>query len=114
MRPLLAASAAVGLTGLGAGAADHLWSRHVEIHRYTLREFELRILPPGTRTVRVLHLSDIHLMPDQDRKLAFLEHLSALRRHPWSSTPGTTSPRPPRCRCSPRPSIPCCVGRAPS
>ncbi|GAA1491366.1 metallophosphoesterase [Brachybacterium sacelli] len=81
MRPLLAASAAVGLTGLGAGAAAHLWSRHVEIHRYTLREFELRILPPGTRTVRVLHLSDIHLMPDQDRKLAFLEHLSALRPH---------------------------------
>lgn len=81
MRPVLAAAGAVGGLGLGAAAAAHLWARHVEIHRFTLREVELRILPPGTRTVRVLHLSDIHLLPDQQRKLDFLEHLSLLRPH---------------------------------
>ncbi|MFC7375270.1 metallophosphoesterase [Brachybacterium sp. GCM10030268] len=81
MRPVPAAAGAVGLAGLGAAAAAHVWSRHVEIHRFTLREAELRILPPGTRTIRVLHLSDIHLMPDQERKLAFLRHLAALRPH---------------------------------
>lgn len=81
MRPLTAAAGAAGALSLGAAAAAHVWARHIEIHRYTLRELELRILPPGTRTVRILHISDIHLMPEQHRKLAFLEHLSMLRPH---------------------------------
>lgn len=72
---------ALGALGLGAGAAAHIWARHVEIHQYTLRELELRILPPGTRTIRVLHISDIHLLPEQKRKLDFLEHLGMLRPH---------------------------------
>ncbi|AXK46058.1 metallophosphoesterase [Brachybacterium saurashtrense] len=81
MRPALAAAGTLGALGLGAAAAAHVWSRHVEIHRYTLREVELRILPPGSRAIRVLHLSDVHLLPDQSRKLAFLEHLTHLRPH---------------------------------
>jgi predicted MPP superfamily phosphohydrolase len=81
VRPVLATAGALGGLGLGAAAAAHVWARHVEIHRYTLREAELRILPPGARTIRVLHISDIHLLPDQHRKLAFLEHLESLRPH---------------------------------
>ncbi|SLN04143.1 putative secreted protein [Brachybacterium faecium] len=81
MRPALAAAGAASALGLGAAAAAHLWARHVEIHRYTLREVELRILPPGTRTIRILHISDIHLLPEQQRKLDFLEHLALLRPH---------------------------------
>lgn len=81
MRPALAAAGAIGGLGLGLAGAAHVWARHVEIHRYTLREAELRILPPGARTRRVLHISDIHLLPDQHRKLAFLEHLESLRPH---------------------------------
>ncbi|WP_263311904.1 metallophosphoesterase [Brachybacterium atlanticum] len=81
MRPALAAAGALGGLGLGLAGATHVWARHVEIHRYTLREAELRILPPGARTRRVLHISDIHLLPDQHRKLAFLEHLESLRPH---------------------------------
>lgn len=81
MRPALAAAGALGALGLGLAGAAHVWARHVEIHRYTLREAELRILPPGARTRRVLHISDIHLLPDQHRKLAFLEHLESLRPH---------------------------------
>lgn len=81
MRPALAATGAIGGLGLGLAGAAHVWARHVEIHRYTLREAELRILPPGARTRRVLHISDIHLLPDQHRKLAFLEHLESLRPH---------------------------------
>jgi uncharacterized protein len=81
MRPALAAAGAAGALGLGAAAAAHVWARHFEIHRFTLRELELRILPPGTRTIRVLHLSDIHLLADQQRKLDFLEHLALLRPH---------------------------------
>ncbi|MFE7605918.1 metallophosphoesterase [Brachybacterium paraconglomeratum] len=81
MRPALAAAGAIGGLGLGLAGAAHVWARHVEIHRYTLREAELRILPTGARTRRVLHISDIHLLPDQHRKLAFLEHLESLRPH---------------------------------
>ncbi|WME22285.1 metallophosphoesterase [Brachybacterium sp. GU-2] len=81
MRPALAAAGALGGVGLGLAGAAHVWARHVEIHRYTLREAELRILPTGARTRRVLHISDIHLLPDQHRKLAFLEHLESLRPH---------------------------------
>ena len=81
MRPALAAAGAIGGLGLGLAGAAHVWARHVEIHRYTLREAELRILPPDARTRRVLHISDIHLLPDQHRKLAFLEHLESLRPH---------------------------------
>ncbi|UEJ84135.1 metallophosphoesterase [Brachybacterium halotolerans subsp. kimchii] len=75
--------AALALAGAGAvaAAAAHVWSRYVEIHRFTVREHELRILPPGTRPVRILHVSDAHLMPDQDRKIAFLRHLETLKPH---------------------------------
>jgi predicted MPP superfamily phosphohydrolase len=81
LRPALAVAGGLGALGLGAAAAAHVWARHVEIHRYTLREAELRILPPGARTRRVLHISDIHLLPGQERKLAFLRHLETLRPH---------------------------------
>ena len=47
MRPALAAAGAIGGLGLGLAGAAHVWARHVEIHRYTLREAELRILPTG-------------------------------------------------------------------
>ncbi|WP_193636201.1 metallophosphoesterase [Brachybacterium subflavum] len=74
---------ALALAGAGAiaAAAADVWSRHIEIHRFTVREHELRILPPGTRPVRILHLSDAHLMPDQARKIAFLRHLETLKPH---------------------------------
>lgn len=77
MRTATAAAAALG----GLAAAAHVWARHIEIHRYTLREVELGILPPGSRRIRLLHISDIHLVPDQERKLAFLRHLGTLRPH---------------------------------
>ena len=81
MRPLT--GALLGTAGVGAALAGgaHVWARHVEIHRFTVREQELRILPPGSRTMRVLHISDIHLLPEQERKLAFLRHLASYRPH---------------------------------
>lgn len=81
MRAATIAAGALGGLVVGAAAGAHVWARHVEIHRYTLREVELGILPPGSRRIRLLHISDIHLMPDQERKLAFLRHLESLRPH---------------------------------
>jgi predicted MPP superfamily phosphohydrolase len=67
--------------GLAVAAGAHLWAHEVEINRYVLREHTLRILPPGTRPVRLLHISDIHLMPDDERKLAFLRFLASTKPH---------------------------------
>ncbi|MDO5662999.1 MAG: metallophosphoesterase [Brachybacterium sp.] len=60
-----------------AGAA-HVWARHVEIHQYRLRRIEVTALPAGSRPLRLLHISDIHLLPEQHRKLAFLRELASL------------------------------------
>lgn len=81
MRTAPAVAGALGGVAAGAAIGAHVWARHIEIHRYTLREVELGILPPGSRRIRLLHISDIHLMPDQHRKLAFLRHLATLRPH---------------------------------
>jgi predicted MPP superfamily phosphohydrolase len=76
-RALLATAGA----GLAVATGAHIWAHQVETHRYTLREHTLRILPAGTRPVRVLHISDIHLMPDDERKLAFLRFLASTKPH---------------------------------
>lgn len=81
MGRLLPAIGALAGAGALAAAGAHVWARHIEIHRYTVREESLEILPAGTRPVRILHISDIHLMPDQERKLAFLRHLESLKPH---------------------------------
>lgn len=65
-----ASGAAVGL-GLAAYAA---W----EARQYTLREVTVPLLPPGSRELRVLHLSDIHMAPDQRAKQTWLRELAAL------------------------------------
>lgn len=79
--PLLRVAGAVSGAGLAAAAGAHVWARHIEIHRFTLRELSLPILPPGAMTLRLLHISDIHLMPGDARKLHFLRHLASLRPH---------------------------------
>lgn len=66
------------LAGALAAGAAHVWARHVEIHRYTLREMTVPVLPTGAAPVRLLHISDIHLMPEDRRKLAFLRELGLL------------------------------------
>lgn len=48
----------------------------IERQRYQLRRAELPILPPGHRPIRLLHLSDLHLMPGQRRKIAWLRRLA--------------------------------------
>ncbi|MCW2852651.1 MAG: metallophosphoesterase [Nocardioides sp.] len=62
------ALAGVGLTSYAA------W----EARAYTVRRFELPVLPSGQRPLKVLHLSDIHMAPDQTRKQEWLRGLAAL------------------------------------
>lgn len=70
----------LGLTltaGLGAGltlASYAAW----EARQYTLREVTLPVLPAGRQPLRVLHLSDIHMAPDQRAKQQWLRSLADL------------------------------------
>ncbi|MGW9414761.1 metallophosphoesterase [Arthrobacter cupressi] len=71
----LAVTTAAGAT-LGAAAAAYGWW---EKDQFTVREETLAILPPGSAPMRVLHLSDIHFVPGQDKKAAWLHSLAELK-----------------------------------
>jgi len=69
-------STALGaLTTAAAAGLGYAW---VEARTFTLRSFTLPVLRPGTAPIRVLHLSDIHLVPRQHRKRSWLTSLAAL------------------------------------
>jgi len=74
LRPV---SAALGgaLLGSGALAAYGAW----EARQYTLRRVSVPVLPAGVAPVRVLHLSDVHLVPSQRAKREWLSRLALLR-----------------------------------
>ena len=50
-----------------------------EARQYTLRRAVLPVLPPGHRSLRVLHLSDVHMTPGQRRKQEWLRGLAGLQ-----------------------------------
>ncbi|MCL2542128.1 MAG: metallophosphoesterase [Nocardioidaceae bacterium] len=59
----------------GAVTAYAAW----EARQYTLRRITVDVLPAGMRPVRVLHLSDIHMVPGQRHKQDWLRGLAALQ-----------------------------------
>ena len=63
--------------GLAAGASLAAYAAW-EARAYTLREVTIPLLPQGHSPVRVLHISDIHMAPDQRAKQEWLRGLSAL------------------------------------
>lgn len=67
---------ATGLLG-AAGAAGLAWSL-VEAQAFTVRQVSAAVLPAGADPVRVLHVSDLHLLPRQGRKIGWLRDLAAL------------------------------------
>lgn len=70
----------LGLTlgaGLGAGLALASYAAW-EARQYTLREVTVPVLPAGRPPLRVLHLSDIHMAPDQRAKQQWLRSLADL------------------------------------
>jgi hypothetical protein len=70
---------AVGLLGAGVVAGVGLTSYALaEARAYTLRRVTVPVLPAGSPDLRVLHLSDIHLTPDQTRKQEWLRQLADL------------------------------------
>jgi len=73
---LARAAGAVALAG-AAGLAYSL----VEARWYTLREVTVPVLPAGQDPLRILHLSDLHLTPDQRRKVDWVRDLASLDPH---------------------------------
>ena len=63
------------LTGLGAAGLAYSVA---EAHRYTLRRAEAAVLPAGQPSLRVLHLSDLHLTPRHTGRMAWVSALDAL------------------------------------
>lgn len=61
--------------GVSAGTA---WSL-AEAQAFVLRRFTIPVLPAGSPSLRVLHVSDLHLVPRQKRKAGWLSGLAALR-----------------------------------
>ncbi|MCZ2829945.1 metallophosphoesterase [Modestobacter sp. VKM Ac-2986] len=74
MRTTTAVPAAV----LATGAATVAYASLVERTRWTLRRFDVPVLPPGSAPLRVLQLSDLHMTAGQTGKQAFVAGLAAL------------------------------------
>jgi predicted MPP superfamily phosphohydrolase len=70
-RPLIALAA--GVTAVGA--ATFAYASLVERNMFTLRRFDVPILEPDAEPLRILHLSDLHMMPEQRRKQAWVAAL---------------------------------------
>jgi predicted MPP superfamily phosphohydrolase len=51
----------------------------VERNAYALRRVTVPVLPAGHRPLRVVHVTDLHLMPGQRRKAAWVAELADLR-----------------------------------
>lgn len=67
---------ALGATTTGAGAVAY--AAGIERRRWTLREATLPVLAEGSRPLRVLHLSDLHLTPGQRSKQRWVAGLAEL------------------------------------
>jgi len=74
-------SAALGAAGIGVGAiaAGGLTWGAVEARAFTVRQVRVPVLPQGSAPIRVLHVSDIHLMPSQGAKARWIRALGELK-----------------------------------
>ncbi|MBB1261882.1 metallophosphoesterase [Streptomyces alkaliterrae] len=67
----------LSLTALGAACVGY--AAVIEPRMFRLRRITVPVLPPGMKPLRVLQVSDIHMVSGQDRKRRWLQHLAGLR-----------------------------------
>jgi predicted MPP superfamily phosphohydrolase len=70
--------AALGISAVGAGAATIGYASLWERNAFTLRRFDVPVLAPGARPLRLLHISDVHMLGRQTRKQAWIRDLARL------------------------------------
>ncbi|AAO44803.1 metallophosphoesterase [Tropheryma whipplei] len=63
---------------LGLGAAG-IWAICFERNLFTLRHFRIPVLKKGSKPIRILHLSDIHITSCQGGKKNWLQSLAQLK-----------------------------------
>jgi predicted MPP superfamily phosphohydrolase len=64
---------------LGAfGGACFLYGLLVESQAFRVRRFSIPVLPKGAGKIRVLHISDAHLLPRNKKRIEFIESLAGL------------------------------------
>jgi predicted MPP superfamily phosphohydrolase len=68
----------IAASGVAAGALGLGYASVVERHWFTLRHATLPVLAPGSRPLRVLHVSDLHLRPGQRTEEGFVAGLAEL------------------------------------
>jgi hypothetical protein len=69
---------ALGVTA-AVGAACVGYAAGYEVRSFRLRRVEVPVLPPGAKPMRVLQVSDIHMVNGQRKKQVWLGGLAALR-----------------------------------
>jgi predicted MPP superfamily phosphohydrolase len=69
-------TAATAMVGAAVGLGAFAWGSLVERNRFTVRHEVLPILEPGSRSLTILHLSDLHLAPWQTEKQEWVRGLS--------------------------------------
>ncbi len=74
MRPVVTTLVGVGAVGVGGFA----YAAGYEVRAFRLRRAEIPCLPTGRGPVKVLHVSDIHMMPSQRGKQRWLRSLADL------------------------------------
>jgi predicted MPP superfamily phosphohydrolase len=89
IRTALIAAGATAVSGAGVFA----WSTLAEPRMFALRRIDLPVLPAGSWPIRVLHLSDLHIVPGQKRKTAWVSSLADLRPDLVINTGDTLSHR---------------------
>jgi predicted MPP superfamily phosphohydrolase len=74
--PRTLSRAALGITGLGLATVGY--ASLIERRHWTLRTATLPVLAPGSPDLRVLHISDLHMMPNQRGKQRWVAELAEL------------------------------------
>jgi predicted MPP superfamily phosphohydrolase len=64
---------------LAVGAGVFAYASLIERNAFRVRTESIDVLEPGARDVRVLHLSDLHLAPWQERKIDWVRSLGELK-----------------------------------
>ena len=65
-----------GAITLGSAVAGIGYASIVERNAFVVRQLTMPVLTPGSSPLRVLHISDIHMRPNQRRKQAWLRELA--------------------------------------
>jgi uncharacterized protein len=69
----------VPLSLLGVGLAGLAYASVIERNAFRLRRFDVPVLEPGQRPVRILHLTDLHLTPGRRMLINWVRSLGALK-----------------------------------